>query len=159
MIEKIISGGQTGADQGALYAAKFCLGLKTGGWAPRGYRTQDGPNWNLKHMYGLQEHSSWKYPPRTAANVRDSDGTLIFGNLESKGCLLTIKLTGQYNKPHFVVPWHSGKSLDWEYFQNFDDWIYENSIKVLNVAGNREHSNPGIFNRVCDFLNDVLKNK
>ena len=42
MIGKIISGGQTGVDQAALRAAKAC-GIPTGGWAPKGWRTEDGP--------------------------------------------------------------------------------------------------------------------
>ena len=41
-LTKIISGGQTGADYGALLAA-HALGLETGGWAPKGWRTEDGP--------------------------------------------------------------------------------------------------------------------
>lgn len=39
---RIISGGQTGADQGALVAAKQ-LGIETGGWTPRGFLTEAGP--------------------------------------------------------------------------------------------------------------------
>lgn len=38
----IISGGQTGADQGGLDAGK-ALGLKTGGLMPKGWRTEAGP--------------------------------------------------------------------------------------------------------------------
>src|SRR5262249_6057013 len=41
MIGKVISGGQTGVDQVALRAAKAC-GIPTGGWAPKGWRTEDG---------------------------------------------------------------------------------------------------------------------
>ena len=38
----VISGGQTGVDQAALRAARSC-GIPTGGWAPRGWLTEDGP--------------------------------------------------------------------------------------------------------------------
>ena len=37
MLEKIVSGGQTGADQGGWRAAVAC-GLATGGWMPEGFR-------------------------------------------------------------------------------------------------------------------------
>lgn len=39
---KIVTGGQTGADQGALLAAR-AAGIATGGWAPLGWMTEDGP--------------------------------------------------------------------------------------------------------------------
>ena len=42
MIEKIISGGQTGTDQAALDAA-IKLGIPHGGWIPKGHLTEDGP--------------------------------------------------------------------------------------------------------------------
>ena len=38
---KIVSGGQTGVDRGALQAA-MDLGLDWGGWAPKGWRSEDG---------------------------------------------------------------------------------------------------------------------
>jgi len=41
MISKIISGGQTGADQAALDAA-IKLGIPHGGWIPKGRLTEDG---------------------------------------------------------------------------------------------------------------------
>ena len=36
MLEKVITGGQTGADQGALRAAR-AAGIPAGGWAPLGW--------------------------------------------------------------------------------------------------------------------------
>ena len=36
-------------------------------------------------------------------------------------------------------------------------WIAENKIKTLNVAGNREHEEPGIGDRVERFLGQVLQ--
>lgn len=37
MIKKVISGGQTGADQAGLLAARVC-GVDVGGTAPKGYQ-------------------------------------------------------------------------------------------------------------------------
>lgn len=59
MIERVISGGQTGADQAALRAARAC-GIPTGGWAPRGWLTEDGPSlwlaeWGLVEMPGREK--------------------------------------------------------------------------------------------------------
>ena len=39
---RIVSGGQTGVDRGALQAA-MALGLDWGGWAPKGWRAENGP--------------------------------------------------------------------------------------------------------------------
>jgi Circularly permutated YpsA SLOG family len=44
MLSKIVSGGQTGADQAALDAA-IELGFPHGGWVPKGRKTESGPLW------------------------------------------------------------------------------------------------------------------
>ncbi len=135
-LEQIISGGQTGADQAGLYAAE-AVGIKTGGMMPARFRTQAGSNYALAARFGLLEHSSWKYPPRTEVNVAGSDGTIIFGNPFSPGCALTINLCKQYHRPYEVNLTAS----------QLRAWVEEKGIKVLNVAGNREETNPGIFER------------
>ena len=73
MIEKIISGGQTGADRAALDVA-IKLGITHGGWIPKGRITEEGP---LPEKYQMQEMSTESYAARTEQNVIDSDGTLI----------------------------------------------------------------------------------
>ncbi|KKL28978.1 hypothetical protein LCGC14_2369790, partial [marine sediment metagenome] len=75
---KVISGGQTGADQGGLEAGKE-LGLETGGTAPLGWKTEDGPQPELLKGFGLRECTQPGYPVRTRRNVLTSDGTVIFG--------------------------------------------------------------------------------
>lgn len=72
--ERIISGGQTGADRAALDAALAC-GLPIGGWCPRGRRAEDG---QIPARYPLVETPSRDYRQRTRWNVRDSDFTLVF---------------------------------------------------------------------------------
>lgn len=155
MITKIISGGQTGADHAGLQAAKL-LGLETGGWMPKGFYAEDGKHPEFAELYNIQEHTAWKYPPRTASNVRDSDGTLIFGNPFSGGCFLTQKLCKQYKKPVHILNWDQAFS---EYYDIsiirriiFITWLEENNIKTLNVAGNRESTNPGITIACKNFL-------
>src|SRR5215471_5688537 len=76
MIERTISGGQTGADQGGLRAAKT-LGIPTGGWAPRGRMTEDGSAEELLRSFGLREFSQPGYPPRTRANVDAGIGDVL----------------------------------------------------------------------------------
>jgi hypothetical protein len=85
----VISGGQTGADQAALRAARAC-GIATGGWAPKGWLTE-GPLDEEGHPFPKTVASPWLagwellecdepgWRPWPRANVRDSDATLWFG--------------------------------------------------------------------------------
>lgn len=154
---RIISGAQTGADQGALRAAK-ALGLLTGGYMPRGWCTDDGPSPNFESLYGMRQTTSSYYPQRTRMNVIESDGTLIWGRLNSPGCLLTLKYCEQYGKPHFSCVWTGPLSFaQGTPDKMFLGWLRMNSIRTLNVAGNREKTNPGINEAVYQFLTSVLK--
>jgi hypothetical protein len=149
VIKKIISGGQTGADQGGL-AAAVKIGLETGGWIPKGWRTEVGANFSLKKL-NLREHSSSAYQPRTRDNVTDADGTLVFGNIKSPGCKLTVSSAEDIDKPLFIVEWESGMPSP-KSTSEFVKWVIENDIEILNVAGNRESKQPGIFEEVIKFI-------
>src|SRR6185295_19417816 len=74
MILKIISGGQTGADRAAL---DFAIAYKIahGGKCPKGRRAEDGV---LDSKYLLTETPEAEFIYRTHANVKESDGTVIF---------------------------------------------------------------------------------
>ena len=89
MLRKIVSGGQTGADQGGLEAAKY-LGLETGGWAPLGWLVEKGTAKALQEGFGLREWKHPGYPARTQQNVTDSDATLAFRFHYSRGTDATI---------------------------------------------------------------------
>lgn len=154
---KVISGGQSGADQAALWAAHD-LGILTGGTAPRGWLTERGPAPELGELFGLSEHTVAGYPSRTLQNVLDSDGTLVFGNRTSPGCRLTRKYAEARDKPLLFVDWRSGEPVpsDAE-VQRAADWLNECRISVLNVAGNRESKQPGITVAVYRFLFRVFE--
>lgn len=156
MLERIISGGQTGADQAGLAAAKF-LNLKTGGWMPKNFRTDEGQRPDLAELYGMIEHRSFLYPPRTKLNISLSGFTLIFGNVNSRGCTLTHALCLSEGKNCFIVPWFSGNDIP--SIEPFSDWlkIQTQTNNTLNVAGNRERLNPGIFEACKTFLIRAIK--
>lgn len=150
---KIISGGQTGADLGGLEAGKE-LGLETGGWAPKGWLTENGPQRDLLESYGLKLCLEPGYPARTRRNIEDSNGTVIFGYMShnTPGSLLTLRLCRELNKPCLTL------NLDGLFFkEDLLEWIGKYHIKVLNVAGNRESRNLGIQERVRKFLVEALK--
>lgn len=141
MLRKIISGMQTGADQGGLFAAEDC-GLETGGEVPAKAWTEDGSRYDLVERFGMTISKSYRYDVRTAANVKASDGTVIFGNVHSAGSRLTRKLCDAYDKPCLLHPTQD----------EFKVWLKRYKIEVLNVAGNRESVNQGIFAYVRAFL-------
>lgn len=143
---KIISGGQTGADRAGLEAAKE-LGLPTGGYAPKGWRTDNGPAPSLAD-FGLVETESAGYPERTSLNVQASDGTLIFGDAGSSGSRLTRQLCKQYRKPYAINPRNR---------KEIRGFIEYHNVQVLNVAGNRERTNPGIGATVKALLIDAFR--
>ncbi len=144
MIEKVVSGGQTGVDRAALDIA-LKLGVPCGGWCPRGRRAEDGP---LKEIYPLQETPSSDYSQRTQWNVRDADGTVVFfrGSL-SGGSALTVELAKEHNKPCLVIDLREG-SLP----EILLDWVKRYKIRTLNVAGTRESGSAGIYDEACQFL-------
>ncbi|ARK10097.1 putative molybdenum carrier protein [Fibrella sp. ES10-3-2-2] len=116
---------ETGIYQLGLEVARS-LGIPTGGVAPKGVLTEVGPNSALRDWYGLNEHESAKYPPRTRSNVQQADGTLVLGQVTG-GTKLTVDACQKASKPYLVNP-----AAD-----EVRDWLNEHHIKILNVVGNR----------------------
>lgn len=153
MLREIWSGGQTGVDRAALDAA-LETDYQTGGWMPLGFIAKDGKHPEFAFLYGMREHTSSKYPPRTACNVRDTDGTLcIAADWDSAGEVLTKKMIKQYNKPSLAITIWTPEAN----YELISDWIASNGISRLNVAGNREESAPGIYNSALSLLVRVLR--
>ena len=150
-LERVISGGQTGADRGALIAAR-AAGIATGGWMPRGFLAHDGSHPEFAERFGMRETECSRYQPRTAQNVADSDGTLRFARVwDSPGEVLTRNCCEKSGKPFLDV------TLDGETTPaDVAEWITANGIRVLNVAGNAERTAPGIQDWVAEFLGEVF---
>jgi len=149
IVEKIISGGQTGVDRAALDVA-IELGIPCGGWCPKGRRAEDG---RIPDFYPLEETSSAEYPQRTRMNIEDSDGTLILAwGPPAGGTLLTIKLARKEGKTHLLADLEKG-------FEPAEarQWIASRKIRVLNVAGPRESECPGMYEKTRVFLRKVLQ--
>ncbi len=97
---KIISGGQTGVDRGALDAA-LDLGFECGGWCPVGRLAEDKI---IPERYPVIDLRDGGYAERTAQNVADSNGTLIISNGEPiGGTRETVERCVEMQKPHFVI--------------------------------------------------------
>jgi hypothetical protein len=145
-----MSGGQTGVDRAALDWA-LRSGIANGGWCPAGRRAEDGV---IDPHYLLKETPSRRYEQRTRWNVRDSDGTLILnrGSLEG-GTNLTLEIARRLHKPALLVTLDAGCLPS--HALNATQWIGENSIHSLNVAGPRENRRPGIYSEALAFLDQL----
>ena len=157
MLLKIISGGQTGADMGALLAGRQ-LGIRTGGCAPKGWLTENGPQETLLRSFGLLECEEDGYPARTRRNVTGSDGTLLVGPHPTGGTRLTYDLAKELKKPLFILDCVNPRQMtaDRVRIEDFQSWVQHDHIKVLNVAGNRESQTPGIAEFTRVFLANAL---
>ncbi len=150
MIEKrlkIISGGQTGADQAALDVA-LRRGMPHGGWIPKGRLTEAGP---LPEKYRLREMATASYSKRTERNILDADGTVILshGRL-SGGSALTEKLAKEHEKP--VLHLDLDKISPQDAARSLHCWLAAHKIKVLNVAGARASTDPSIYAATVQIL-------
>jgi hypothetical protein len=172
MLTKVISGGQTGADLAAWKAARR-FGIKTGGFMPGGYLTEDGPRPEFAALYGAREHESPEYPPRTRANVLEADGTLVFAlKPPSPGTALTLRIAQDAVRRHgktccaIAVGHKAHESRAWRSWYPLNDaydpawvalWIERTGIGTLNVAGPRESRAPGIGAWVEAYLCEVFR--
>ncbi len=152
MIEKIISGGQTGADRAALDVA-IKLNIPHGGWIPKGRKAEDGP---LPEKYQVQEMPTASYPKRTEQNVIDSDGTLIIcRGKPTGGSDYTRKMTLKHHKQLLYV--------DLNNYEPFDaasliaSWIGMQRVEVLNIAGPRASKDSEIYADVFKILEQTIQ--
>ena len=151
MLRRIISGGQTGVDRGALDAA-LELGFPCGGACPAGRIAEDG---RVPDRYPLFELKSMSYRSRTLRNVADSDGTVIlpFGELEG-GTATTRDLCTQLGKPAKLI---NGAELGAEpAAAAVLEFVAKHRIAVLNVAGPRASRMPQAHAYTYAVIRNVL---
>ena len=160
-VTKIISGGQTGVDTIGLQVAKE-LGIETGGKAPKGFLREEGIDNEDIASYGLEEITDEEqadytkrtdkkdpYTGRTELNVRNSDGTVYFNvGSDTAGLIATRRSAKEWNKPFIENPTA----------EELRQWIKDNNIKTLNVAGNRG-SKLSKNNKVAETIREALTGK
>lgn len=160
-VTKIISGGQTGVDTIGLQVAKE-LGIETGGTAPKGFLREEGYDDEDIASYGLEEITDEEqedytkrtdkkdpYTGRTELNVRNSDGTVYFNvGSDTAGLIATRRSAKEWNKPFIENPTA----------EELRQWIKDNNIKTLNVAGNRG-SKLSKNNKVAETIREALTGK
>ena len=142
----ITSGGQSGTDRAALdFAIKHKI--PCGGWCPKGRMAEDGI---IPEVYPLKETATTDHSVRTRLNIDDSDGTLIiYLNEMDEGTQNTLQYAEEAGKPVYMISEKEGPDK-----AGFMNWMKENNIRVLNIAGPRESSEPGIY----AFAMNIMKN-
>lgn len=148
VVHRIVSGGQTGVDRAALDVA-IALGIPHGGWCPLGRIAEDG---KIPDRYQLEEHPSPKYSDRTKRNVLDSDATLVlYGTLLGGGTFKTFRYAENLGKPCLKIrlshPWT---------IECVQEWLSNNRVQTLNVAGPRASKEPELYQRTVDFLYELF---
>lgn len=145
---RIVTGGQTGVDRAALDVG-LGRGLNVGGWCPAGRRAEDGP---IPEHYPLTETDSEEYADRTRRNVEDAAVLLVLteGPLAG-GTALAVEVARRLGRPRLIVDLLSIPAAT-----HVVNWLREHKASVVNVAGPRESSAPGIYERAAVFVGRVL---
>ena len=156
-IAYVRSGGQTGADRGALDAAREAhVGIC--GWCPPGGLAEDMPQAPglLTDYPELKEGTTEGYVERTAWNVRDSHATLIIApaGLEPKsGTDMTARFAEDFGRPCLVI-----RSI--EELGSVRTWLSTLGRGItLNVAGPRESKTPGTYALTKKIVGLLLADK
>lgn len=173
-LQKVISGGQTGADRAALEAA-LAQGIATGGTAPIGFVTCDAATGDisLKEKFGLTElplssarqSLALQYCSRSQINVQNSDATVAFcckvsgsGTSKTLGYCASRRWTNVYPKvaestayrPYLVIDNVDKPEVAANCIIKF---LQQHQVRVLNVCGHRDDRTAG----VADFQKKVYE--
>ena len=150
-LKKIISGGQTGAEQAALDAA-VQQGIDHSGWTAKGRPASQAPppaDHQLRDLLFPGHCSSIEQ------NVIDSDGTALFsrGSL-SEDCRQVQDFARKHDKPCVHVD--LSQSLQFAAAFKLKVWLDYHVIEVLNVTGPSAAEEDEIYESVKGVLLDTL---
>jgi hypothetical protein len=151
-LKRIVSGGQTGVDRGALDAA-LGSGFPSGGWVPGDRMAEDGV---ISERYPLTPLPHGNYRQRTRLNVVDSDGTaILYEGYLSDGTRLTRDLCELLSRPCILIsaretpdPIAAAEAIL--------KFIEANQIETLNVAGPRASGWAAGYRFAADVVNGVI---
>lgn len=138
---KIISGGQTGVDRGALDGA-LAKNVPCGGHCPEDRKAEDGI---IDERYPVVPLLGAGYRKRTRQNVIDSDATVMIYHTQivpKGGTELTLKTCINQHKPYLLIDMNVF-SIE-QASDYIIDFIIRYEIKTLNFAGPRGSGVPEI---------------
>lgn len=148
---KIISGGQTGVDRAALDVA-LRHGIECGGWCPAGRLDEFG---KIPSHYPVQELQGG-FTERTLQNVKDSDGTVVIYPAELRGGTeQTVRFCVDLKRPHKLID--ASKISAEDAAKLIGDFVRENKIGILNVAGPRQSEWPEGYDYAARVMSVFLQ--
>lgn len=158
VIHKILTGGQTGVDQGATDAA-IAAGYEVGGWVPLGGWAEDFEEKGslLERHDCFVETGSPNVEESTRFNIRDSLVTLVIApnGVLDKGTQYTIDHAFQLGRVIIMV---SGDE-DRDIFNALRSLSLLGSELTVNIAGPRESSKPGSYELAHSVVSQLLDPK
>jgi hypothetical protein len=168
-LSKIVTGGQTGVDRGALDAA-LVAGFPCGWWCPSDRAAEDGEiperyplaplpsaNASIGSAVRPARQVGEKYRARTLKNVQTSDGTaILYSGTLSGGTLLTRKLCMREKKPFIALDAQAMTKL--RAADAIVQFVEEHSICSLNVAGPRLSGWPQGYTFALRVIGAVISN-
>jgi hypothetical protein len=151
-LKKIVSGGETGVDRGALDAA-LAANIPCGGWVTWNRMAEDGV---IADRYPLVPLPKGEYRQRTRLNVSDSDGTaILYDESLTGGTRLARNLCALLKRPYLLI--NARETPDAVVAaQRIVKFIEENAIEVLNVAGPRASGWPAGDRFAFDVIGGVI---
>ena len=160
LVAKIVSGGQTGVDRGAIEAA-LELGFPYGGLIPKGRLAEDGI---VPLKFDRMEVAPRKdYLFRTEWNVTHSDATLIITNAVplSGGTKRTADFCEKHGKPCTVLYDMSSPCCDINstlcWLKRMKEALSLKDGVVLNVAGPRESKLNGVQAIARKYVGELIE--
>ena len=101
------------------------------------------------------------YKQRNIKNIKESDATILFGYLSSRGAIVTKNACKYHNKPLLEISDdlidEIGTAVKIERFLVKQFPFLYSQKGILNIAGNRESKNLGIESRVEIVLVKAFK--
>lgn len=151
-LKRIVSGGQTGVDRGALDAA-LGANFSCGGWVPGDRTAEDGV---ISDRYPLMALPYGNSRQRTRLNVVDSDGTaILYDGFLGGGTRLTHDLCELVDRPCVLIsaretpdPTVAARAIL--------QFIVDNNIETLNVAGPRASGWAQGYRFALDVMSGVI---
>ncbi len=130
-------------------------GIESGGWCPTGRLDEIG---RIPDRYPVEELEDGGFIERTLQNIKDSDGTVIIypGKL-SGGTEQTLHFCVEQRRPHELID--ASNVSTQKAAQLIADFVRENKIDILNVAGPRASEWPEGYDyayRTLDSFLDAL---
>lgn len=134
---RIITGGQTGADRGAMQAA-LDRGIPCGGWCPEGRKAEDG---SIPLIYPVRELPGGDYAERTVRNALEADASCIVRfDTTDPGSKLATAACRREEKPYLYLEAHETEAETAA--MELLEFVKANSVHVLNVSGPRASLHP-----------------